>query len=245
MSTYGRSMLPVSPGNICVEIPTSRASAQIWSAPPAVVPSALQHWRPSPSAGECDFANTSDTAGSSAVIWTPLALPSVITLTALPPGLVDPDFGLAPAVLGTLLSAVDNDGLIERPGAILRVQTDPAGILPPAILLPLDRLFEIRVAAALHLFRALTGRNHAPNPASLSPARRGRLILALRGLDGRLAGASHREIACALFGADAIARRDWISHELRDRTARLVRLGFTMMRGGYRRLLLHPYRRRK
>jgi hypothetical protein len=100
------------------------------------------------------------------------------------------------------------------------------------------------VAAALHFFRALTGRNSGPNPAALSAARRDRLTLALRGLDGRLAGATHREIARALFGNHAIDDRDWISHELRDRTARLVRLGFTMMRGGYRRLLLHPYRRK-
>ena len=61
--------------------------------------------------------------------------------------------------------------------------------------------------------------SHGPNPASLSPARRSRLILASRGLDGRLAGATHREIARAPFGAGAIAHRDWISHELRDRSA--------------------------
>jgi hypothetical protein len=169
----------------------------------------------------------------------------VIALTALPPDLADPDFGLAPALLDTLLNAVDGDGFIERRGANLRVKINPAGILPPAILLPFDRLFEIRAAAAVRFWRMLTGRNPGPNPAALSPARRDRLILALRALDGRLAGATYREIARALFGAGAIADRDWISHELRDQTARLVRLGFAMMRGGYRRLLLHPYRRRR
>jgi hypothetical protein len=168
----------------------------------------------------------------------------VVALTAQPQDLANPEFGLAPALLDTLLSAADNGGLIKRPGSILRLQIDTAGVIPPAVLLPLDRLFEIRVAAAVHLFRALTGRNSGPNPAALSPARRLRLMLALRGLDGRLAGATHREIARALFGNDAIDDRDWISHELRDRTVRLVRLGFTMMRGGYRRLLLHPYRRK-
>ena len=55
----------------------------------------------------------------------------------------------------------------------------------------------------------------------------------------------HRENWLALFGDDAIPDRDWISHELRDQTARLIRLGYGMMRGGYRRLLLHPYRRRR
>jgi hypothetical protein len=69
-------------------------------------------------------------------------------------------------------------------------------------------------------------------------------VLALRALDGRLDGATHREIAAALFGANAVPERGWISHELRDRSARLVRLGVAMMNGGYRRLLLHPYRGR-
>jgi hypothetical protein len=115
---------------------------------------------------------------------------------------------------------------------------------PTAILLPFDRLFEVRVAAALRLWRALKGRKPGRNPAALSEARRKRLAFALRALDGRLDGAPHREIAAALFGAYAVPERDWISHELRDRTARLVRLGLAMMNGGYRRLLLHPYRGR-
>jgi hypothetical protein len=90
----------------------------------------------------------------------------------------------------------------------------------------------------------MRGRPPGPNPAALSEPRRNRLILALRALDGRLDNATHRQIAEALFGADAVRKRDWISHDLRDRTARLVRLGIAMMKGGYRRLLLHPYRGR-
>ena len=105
------------------------------------------------------------------------------------------------------------------------------------------QLFETRAIAAIRLWRGLTGRNPGPNPAALSKARRDRLILALRGLDGRLDGATNRQIASALFGNNAVPERDWISHDLRDRTARLVRLGHIMMRGGYRRLLLYPYRR--
>ena len=42
-----------------------------------------------------------------------------------------------------------------------------------------------------------------------------------------------------------VSGRAWKTHDLRDRTIRLVRFGFDMMRGGYRSLLLHPYRRRK
>jgi hypothetical protein len=142
------------------------------------------------------------------------------------------------------LAAEGDDYVIERTGVEMRVHLDSGGVLPTAVLLPFDGLFEVRVVAALRLWRALNGRRPGPNPAALSEARRNRLVLALRALDGRLDGATHREIAVALFGANAVPERDWISHELRDRTARLVRLGVAMMNGGYRRLLLHPYRGR-
>jgi hypothetical protein len=111
--------------------------------------------------------------------------------------------------------------------------------------LPLDQLFEIRATAAIRLWRALSGRNPGPNPRALPKARRDRLILALRALDGRLDDATYREIASALFSHPGVSDRGWKSHDLRDRTIRLVRLGLgMMMRSGYRQLLLYPYRNR-
>lgn len=195
----------------------------------------------SPGAGGCDFAAPIENIGRTSLVWTAYAVPSVIVVAALPPDLGDPEFRLRPAPLfATLTPSAHGRAVVPRAQLLGNVADEPL-----AIILPFDRLFEIRVAAAMRLWRSLTGRNPGPNPATLTPVRRDRLILALRGLDGRLAGATHREIATALFGADRIPDRDWISHELRDQTARLVRLGFAMMRGGYRRLLLHPYRRRK
>jgi hypothetical protein len=111
-------------------------------------------------------------------------------------------------------------------------------------LLPLDRLFEIRAAAALRLWRGLVGRGLGRDPATLPATRRDRLVMALRALDGRIAEASYREIAGALFGAARVPERGWKTHDLRDRTARLVRLGLAMMQGGYRRLLQYPFRGR-
>ena len=118
------------------------------------------------------------------------------------------------------------------------------GAAPACVLLPLDRVFEQRVAAALRLWRGLTGRAPGRDPATLTPMRRDRLTLALRALDGRLENASYREIAEALFGDARVSERAWKTHDLRDRTIRLVRLGFAMMQGGYRRLLLYPFRGR-
>ena len=58
----------------------------------------------------------------------------------------------------------------------------------------------------------------------------------LQALDATLAGASLREVAEGLFGADAVAA-DWHADgELRARVRRLVRRSTALMRGGYRRL---------
>lgn len=196
----------------------------------------------SPGAGGFFLATKDD---PDAALWTAEALPSVVALTGLPPGLAHPEPKPQPLARDSIVAAQGNDYLIERLGAEFRVHLVDGDTQPTAVLLPLDRLFEVRVAAALRLWRALKGRQPGRNPATLSEARRKRLVLALRALDGRLEGATHRQIAAALFGAGALPERDWISHDLRDRTARLVRLGVALMSGGYRRLLLHPYRGRE
>jgi hypothetical protein len=178
------------------------------------------------------------------VLWTAEALPSVVAVAALPPELAHTRLKPRVVALSPLVAREGDDYVIEQFGAKLRLHREGGEGDPTAVLLPFDNLFEVRVAAALRVWRALNGRQPGKNPAALSDMRRKRLVLALRALDGRLDGATHREIAAALFGASAVPERDWISHELRDRTARLVRLGLAMMNGGYRRLLLHPYRGR-
>ncbi|UPT36797.1 DUF2285 domain-containing protein [Pseudomonas amygdali] len=62
----------------------------------------------------------------------------------------------------------------------------------------------------------------------------------LQALDATLAGASLREVAEGLFGADAVAA-DWHKDSaLRARVRRLARRGDALMRGGYRRLAQLP-----
>ena len=59
----------------------------------------------------------------------------------------------------------------------------------------------------------------------------------LQALDGLAAGATHREIAQALFGAAVVAERWHDLGELRAQVRRLVRRGQALADGGYRRLL--------
>lgn len=136
--------------------------------------------------------------------------------------------------------------------AVLRIRGTEHRLLltePPtmstsyAAVLPLDSDFEVRAHAAHSLWRAING--HAPGPPfhELSPQRRERLVLAVRALDGRTDGGTYRAVAEVLFGKSRIPERAWKTHDLRNRTIRLVQSGLALMRGGYRELL--RYRRRQ
>jgi hypothetical protein len=70
------------------------------------------------------------------------------------------------------------------------------------------------------------------------------LALALRALDARVDGNTYRVIADVLFGARRIPERAWKTHDLRNRTIRLVQAGFALMRGGYRDLLRQSRRKK-
>jgi len=112
---------------------------------------------------------------------------------------------------------------------------------PAAVVIPLDADFAARADAALRLWRAATGRHRGRPPQRLTRQRRHRLALTLRALDGRLADESYRVIAQSLFGRTHIPTgAGWKTHELRDRTIRLVRAGLELMQGGYLDLLRYP-----
>ena len=170
-------------------------------------------------------------------------MPSVVTVTGHADSLADPRLALDARGFHSIMTTAACDQVVELQGASFRVHKQRDLCEPVAVLLPLDRLFDIRVTAALRLWRALSGRRPGRDLGVLTLERRNRLILALRALDGRLERATYPEIAAVLFDTEPISKRDWISHDLRDQTGRIIRLGFSMMRGGYRRLLLHPYRR--
>ena len=198
----------------------------------------------SPGAGGCDFASATETNNPKSVLWAAHSLPSVVALTDLPPDLAGPGRELPPLHLDSSVGVDGAEYVIERRGTLFRAHVADAGLQAAAVLLPLDQFFEIRANAAIQLWRGLTGRNPGPNPAALSNARRDRLLLALRALDGRQDRASYREIAGVLFSLDNVSERGWKSHDLRDRAIRLVRFELGMMRTGYRRLLVYPYRRK-
>src|SRR5699024_6270976 len=62
----------------------------------------------------------------------------------------------------------------------------------------------------------------------------------LQALDATLAGASLRDVAKGLFGAEIVAKEWHADSALRAQIRRLVRRGDRLMRGGYRRLVPVP-----
>ncbi|HEV2605625.1 MAG TPA: DUF2285 domain-containing protein [Microvirga sp.] len=106
---------------------------------------------------------------------------------------------------------------------------------PTAFVIPADQDVPARVEALLAFWQRLTG--HGLPYAGVTPQRRQRLVLGLRALDGRAAGASYRVLADGLFGRDRVpAGAAWKTHDLRSRTMRLVADATALMRGGYRAL---------
>jgi hypothetical protein len=191
-------------------------------------------------AGGYDFAKDIELSPPQ---WTPLALPSVIDITDGLSDASNPLF-LYPGSITCLIAAIGERGTIVLPsGVVLRARVLATGDKSYTVLLPLDRVFDIRVTAALRLWYHLNSRKVTPYQ-TLPFNHMKRLVLALRALDGKHSNASYRQIADGLFGLGDAVGGAWKGHDLRDRTIRLVRLGTEMMNGGYRRLLLYPYRRK-
>lgn len=199
--------------------------------------------RSQPSEGDGASAFVTDPAGSSqdqAIFWAPEVLPIIIPIVKSTAASNGNALGLAEMSAGEFRQASDGWHVLLR----IRGLEHRLWLREPLLVgssyaaeLPLDVDFEIRAHAARRLWRALNGRATGPAFHELSPQRRQRLALALRALDASVEGNSYRAIAEVLFGAKRIPERAWKTHDLRNRTIRLVQGGFALMRGGYRELL--------
>jgi hypothetical protein len=155
--------------------------------------------------------------------------------------------GLASLSAGELRQASDGWHILLRIRGIehrLWLKQPPVIGESYAAELPFDDDFEIRTQAARRLWRAFNGRAAGPAFYELSPQRRQRLAMALRALDARAEGNTYRTIAEVLFGSKRIPERAWKTHDLRNRTIRLVQSGLALMRGGYRELLRQSRRKK-
>lgn len=180
------------------------------------------------------------------IFWAPEVLATVVPVTvALAADRSSASQPLLDLTASQVRRAADGWHAVLRIGAVdHRVWSKEPPVVGAsyAAELPFDGNFDARAYAARQLWRAMNGR--APGPAfhKLSKQRRERLSAAIRALDARSAGGSYRIVAEALFGKKSIPDRAWKTHDLRNRTVRLVKGGLALVRGGYRKLL-RPGRR--
>lgn len=121
-----------------------------------------------------------------------------------------------------------------------RLQVSLAGDLgdgePYAVTVPLGP--SLRGQLDTFNAQALALQGQAPSAMPVRASSRAALLhlRALQALDGLQAGASHREIAQVLFGADVVAQRWQADGELRAQVRHLLRRAEAHMHGGYRAL---------
>jgi len=141
-----------------------------------------------------------------------------------------------PAVEGLHLSHATETGQIH-----LILLNSLVSDQPISAHIPLDALGLDRIEALTRLWRSLHGHKVPPNSRITAQQRR-RLKNMLRAVDGRMNNADYREIAEVIFGVERVAAEPWKTSALRDAVLDLVKDGFAMIDGGYRKLLRHRRR---
>lgn len=112
---------------------------------------------------------------------------------------------------------------------------------PISAHVPLDAVGLDRIESLTRLWRNLHGHKVPPDTRMTAQQRR-RLKNMLRAVDGRMNDADYREIAEVIFGVERVAAEPWKTSALRDAVLDLVKDGFAMINGGYRKLLRHRRR---
>ena len=196
--------------------------------------------RRSPIAGGCDFPIApAQSALEASPCWTPavdigahlvVASPlapaeAAVRAKALAPRLVRPDPGGASLLLGAPPDEIH-----------IVLATDVSAEQPLAVIVPLDAATPARLASLDTLWRGLV-RPRAASRARVTSQRRARIKAMLRAVDAHAAGASHRDLAQALFGPQRVAAEPWKTSPLRDTAMRLSRDGAALVQRGYREIL--------
>ena len=111
----------------------------------------------------------------------------------------------------------------------------PLHLLVNAVVASSDLKSHLR--SAEHFSGLINGMS-VPSNSLLRDSKSQRLGVILRILDGRLAGASYREIAIVLFGRNRV-ECDWdqSDNHLKNRIRRAAQRGKFLMEGGYRNFL--------
>lgn len=109
---------------------------------------------------------------------------------------------------------------------------------PLAAVIPIDPETLSRIETLTRFWRSLYGRK-VPADTRITDQQRRRLQRMIQAADGRMNGASYREIGSTIFGDARIAAEPWKTSPLRDAVIGLVEGGLAAIAGGYLQLLRH------
>ena len=171
--------------------------------------------------------------------------PGTLLLEPAPTGF-DAATSFDPDTLGTAhAERIDADGreLVVADGSgelHVRLQDDQA-VQRPAVLLPLDSMFELRFEVALRFFRRLSGQRISllPTALRLTSFRKRRLIHLLHAFDVHDAGGGPREVAAQVLTSDhaQLPSVEWKDSHARRKANRLIRDSIALVEQGYLKLL--------
>lgn len=175
------------------------------------------------------------------VVWSPSNDPAVLFLTTRPNFLPFASNSLTDRFVagrdgpeGSYSGLPDHDlQVLFLPG------TSPNDQL--AVVIPIDDDILDRIDALTRLSRASLQRPPLRDTRMTVEQRR-RFRLKLRAADGRMNGATYREIAIAIYGAARIDTEPWKTSPLRDAVIAFVEAGMALINGGYLHLLRHRRR---
>lgn len=200
--------------------------------------SGLEKW------GLLYFDDLDRTADEALVFWRREVCPAVLPVWAVEAGATA---GMARFDLSRLdceawmLRADDADHvLLKKAGWTVQLIWNGADIRNADLLItaPIELFAHMGDSQRLAMQRLVDFQTRGRSELFKPDARGARLQMCLQALDGRMAGASWRQLAAAIFGEQRIVE-EWASpsRSLLDRTRRLFRRGLAYMKGQYRDLL--------
>lgn len=191
--------------------------------------------------GGCTFAEQPDCDIDKALIcWTAELVPNIISVSAIPSlsaGAVN-----LQQYRGRLFGVRDEDGTehVVLSDGMCRIALDVCNgtLFDGSVSLGIELINSDQSKRQLTQLDRLLAALADPLgkiPACHTIAANRKIVTALRVADGLAAGASHRELAIALFGAERVAA-DWlgISDALRSQVRRLVKSAQYFSGGGWR-----------
>lgn len=199
--------------------------------------------------GGCAFAHDpASPVGLEPAIWLPEVSPSTLMLEPAPAGF-DIATSLDPSAFGQpLVEQTDVEGrelvIVDGSGELHIHMQDDQAIRRPAVLLPLDSMFELRLDVALRFARRLSGQriNFLPAALRLSSFQKRRLIQQLHAFDVHDAGGGPRDVAAVVLTSDhaQLPSVEWKDSHARRKANRLIHDSIALVERGYLKLLRGP-----